>query len=311
MDDPRVKILKSISTEKSRVHLAPQLIFLCGGDVDVRATTNHSIRNMFMNQSAPLASKSIQFVLAENFKDWKEGYSSLSDFENDIAYLSAKVVVIPETAGSLTELGLFFGNQAIRKKMTVVLNTPHHESESFIKFGILTPLETNNQKSVLPYQIDYSNIDTVEKSEIDEAISDIIEECESLDKTSLFSADNRGHHLFLIYQLIDLFYALTISELDAYISSLGLETDKKSLKSSLYILQRFDLIFSRKRGHTYFYCANPNAEKRISFKNLDVQKKFDYPARKLEILDFYQTMSKSDSGFRKRVGAIRSIDKPQ
>jgi len=253
-----------------------------------------------MNQSVPVAPDSIQFVLAENFKDWKEGYQSLSEFENDIAHLSAKVVVIPETAGSLTELGLFFGNELIRKKMTVVLHTPHHESESFIKFGILNPLEAVNQKSVLPYQIDYNDVETVQKSEVDEAIFDIIEECKSLDKTSLFSFSNRGHNLFLIYQIIDLFYALTIGELATYTSSLELEIDKKLMRASLFILERFDLIYRRKRGHIYFYCANPSAKDRVSFSN------FDYFARKLEVLDFYQNMSKSDSNFRKRVGAIRT-----
>ena len=240
MEDPRDEIVNSISTQKSRVRLSPQLIFLCGGEVDLEKKTNHSIRNMFMNQSATYESDTIKFILAENFKDWKDGYSSLSDFENDIAHIASKIVVIPETAGSLTELGLFYGNSAIREKMTIVLNTPHHTSDSFIKFGILDPLEELNQRAVLPYDIDYDAIETVHKSEVDEAIADIIDDCRKLKKTKNFVPEKRGHALFLIYQLVDLCHALTVTEITRYMSDLGCPLDRKSINSSLYLLQRFD-----------------------------------------------------------------------
>ena len=259
MDDPRDNIVASISLDKSRVVLNPHIIFLCGGEVDVTQKNNHSVRNMIMNRTPKYASNNVEFVLAETYKDWKDGYSSLSDFENDIAYLSSKIVVIPESAGSLAELGLFFGNEDIRKKMTVILNTEHHESDSFIKHGILNPLEIKSQDSVLAYDINYGDIENVLATEVEEALHDVIESCDRLDDTATFAIRNRGHVLFLIFQLLDLFYALTVTEITKYLKVLDIEYDKKKIKSALYILQKFQLVVGRKKGNTYYYFASPSA----------------------------------------------------
>lgn len=304
--DPRLEIIKSISIAKSRVLLSPQLIFLCGGQVDIQQTCNHSIRNMFMNQSAKYQTDDVQFVLAENFKDWKDGYSSLSDFENDIANISSKIVVIPETAGSLAELGLFFGNKYIREKMTVVMHGPHHDSESFIKHGILNPLEELDLNSVLPYEINHADIEAVSTSVVDDAIDDVISECKKLDKSEEFSRVNNGHVLFLMFQIIDLFRALTITEIRFYMLELGFDLELAKLKSSLYLLQTFGLVSLKKRGRTYFYFSNPTASTRVDLKHSDPKKKFDYTARLLEVVEYYEFMSKKDSNFRKRSDVIKT-----
>lgn len=307
MDDPRESIIASISLDKTRVILSPHLTFLCGGNVDITKTNNHSVRNMIMNKSPQYVSENIKFVLAENYKDWKDGYSSLSDFENDIAYLSSKIVIIPESAGSLAELGLFFGNEVIRKKMTIILNTKHHESDSFIKHGILNPLEEVLQESVLPYELNYEDIESVAVSEVDEALQDVIQACESLDSTTTFSIKNRGHILLLIYQILDLFHALTVTEISNYLQLLAISYDKKMMQSAIYILQKFDLIGSRKRGRTYFYFANPLASERLSIKHVKPSVNFDYIARKLDVFGFYEAQAKEDRNFRKRNAVIKSM----
>lgn len=307
MDDPRESIITSISLDKTRVILSPHLTFLCGGEVDVTQTNNHSVRNMIMNKTPQYESENIKFVLAENYKDWKEGYSSLSDFENDIAYLSSKIVVIPESAGSLAELGLFFGNEVIRKKMTVILNTQHHESDSFIKHGILNPLEEVLQDAVLPYEINYEDIENVLAAEVDEALQDVIQACENLDKTTVFSIKNRGHILLLIYQILDLLHALTVTEITNYLRLLTISYDKKMMQSAIYILQKFDLIGCRKRGRTYFYFANPSATERLSIKHVEPSVNFDYTARKLDVFGFYEEQAKKDRNFRKRNTVIKSL----
>ena len=173
--------------------------------------------------------------MAENYLDWKDGYKSLSDFENDIAFLSSKVVVIPESAGSLAELGLFFGNPKIRKKMTVILNTPHHASESFIKFGILNPLEELDDQAVLPYDIDYEDVESVIVTEVEEALQEVIEHCQKMKSSKAFSKDDRGHRLFLLFQIIDLFHALTKKEISHYLSLLDISLSSAKLRSSLYL----------------------------------------------------------------------------
>lgn len=307
MDDPRDGIIQSISMNKSRIVLRPHLTFLCGGEVDVKRTQNHSARNVFMNKTGSYSDEHIKFILAENYKDWKDSYTCLSEFENDIAHLSSKVVIIPETAGSLTELGLFFGNETLREKLTIIINNKHHESPSFIKFGILNSLEGKNQASVLAYDIDYDDIENVNVSkEIEEAIKEVVDSCECLDKTVSFATDNRGHILFLIFQIIDLFHAITITEISKYISILGINYDKRKITASLYILQKFDLISCKKRGATYFYFSNPTAGIRVEIKNKE-SKNFDYSAKKIEVFGYYMAQRSIDKNFRNRINIIESI----
>jgi len=254
MDDPRPEIISAISAEKSRIVLAPHIAFICGGEVDVEQTNNHSVRNMFMNISASIAGEHINFVLAETYKDWKDAYRSLSDFENDIAHISSKVVVIPETAGSITELGLFFGNKLIRRKMTVVLNELHHNSESFIKYGILAPLEEHYQNSVLAYDLNYEDIENISPGEVTEAVRDVVEACQILDKSEAFELENRGHEIFLIFQIVDLFHALTITEIKEFASSVLGPRTKLQITSALYILEKFDLVYKKEEGKQISIC---------------------------------------------------------
>ena len=90
--DPRSKFAELVDLENSKVQLEPRVVFICGGPVDPKVLTNHSIRNMFMNLSGGIESKADGFVLAENFQDWERGYKSLSEFENDIAFISSLVL---------------------------------------------------------------------------------------------------------------------------------------------------------------------------------------------------------------------------
>ena len=48
MDDVMKKYVELINLEKSHIFKSPPIIFLCGGEVDIKKTTNHSIRNMFL-----------------------------------------------------------------------------------------------------------------------------------------------------------------------------------------------------------------------------------------------------------------------
>ena len=53
------------------------------------------------------------------------GYHDLISFEEDIAQLSASVVVITESAGSLAELGAFTANDRIRPHVSIVSQTEY------------------------------------------------------------------------------------------------------------------------------------------------------------------------------------------
>lgn len=300
--DPRDKFSGLIELADSRVLLAPHITFVCGGPVDVSATSNHSIRNMFMNLSAKMPDRSEGFTLAENFKDWQSGYSNLADFENDIAAISSVIVVILESAGSLTELGLFFANDALRQKMIVVVHSGHHIAESFIKFGILNPLEAQKDEAVLVYEIDSNDIDNVQESEVDDILQEVWGISEKIDKTSVFDPTNHGHNIFLTLQIIDLFTILTKSEIEKYLSDLGVNFTKKQIQSALYILTKFQLLKQEKRSSQTFYFVPQEISDRVdlAFKK-DDDRRYDARAIKLEVLEYYRLESATNRSFRNRM----------
>jgi hypothetical protein len=307
IDDPRKRFVRLIDLSGSRVLLAPHITFICGGPVDISATSNHSIRNMFMNLSAGMSDKSEGFTLAENFKDWQSGYSNLADFENDIAALASVIVVILESPGALAELGLFFANPELRKKMVVVVHSGHHSSESFIKFGLLNPLETEREESVLVYEIDNKKIDDITQDEVKEIVEDVFAINEKIEKTSAFTVENHGHIVFLIFQIIYLFTIVTFSEIEDYISELDIKIKSKVLRSILYILRKFNLIEEGKRSSQVFYFVKPNISNRvdISFKrdmaNPDTPRRYDTRAVKLEVLAYYEEVKKENRSFSQRI----------
>lgn len=273
--DPRESFIDLIDLKNSKVQLEPRILFICGGPVDVTKQTNHSIRNMFMNLSGGVESKADGFVLAENFHDWEHGYKSLSEFENDIAFISSLVIIILESEGALTEFGLFFANEKLRGKLVVILHDEFHKSESFIKFGLLNPLEQNDQSSVRVYKIDHRKIESVDESEVKDILDDVLEHCEEKNKTEKFNVSDRGHQIFLIFQIIDLFHSLTKSEIKLYLASLNVSCSNIELDSALYVLQKFKLLKKEKKSSQYFYYAPVGLTDRIDLSFSSRDRRYD------------------------------------
>ncbi len=305
--DPRDGFVESINLERSRIQLEPHIVFVCGGPVDIRKTNNHSIRNMFMNLSGGVGDKANGFVLAENFEDWNKGYNSLSDFENDIAFLSSLVVVFLESEGALTEFGLFFANKNLRKKLVVVLHEEFHKSKSFIKFGLLDPMEQINQNSVLSYEIDHREIESVSRNEVNDILVDILEHSDEIDKSKKFDNNDRGHQIFLIYQIIELFSALTKSEIVKYAEILKISFRPKEIDSALYILGKFNLIEITKKSSQYFYYVPTKLTNRIVFYFKKLERRFDAASIKIEVNSYYHQASKSEPGHKRRLKVIQKL----
>lgn len=305
--DPRSKFLKLIDLNRSRVLLAPHITFICGGPVDITATTNHSVRNMFMNASAEISDKSEGFVLAENFKDWQTGYSNLSDFENDIASLSSIIVIILESPGSLAELGLFYANEKLRQKMIVVVHREHHQSESFIKFGLLDPLEAIKDEAVLVYEIDSADVDQIKMEEVQDIVKEVLQISDGIDDSSHFDRENLGHVIFLIFQIVDLFSILTAGELRNYLKEMNIDLPQKRISSALYILEKFRLIIGEKRSSQTFFFIPPEISDRVDFvftlDDTDPEnvRRYDARAIKLEVFGHYETRRKENPSFNNRL----------
>ena len=305
MNDPRLTILNALDKQKFRVSLSPHIVFVCGGKFDIKETKKQiSIRNLFMNSSGKVAN--INFVMAEYYDDWQNAYASLSEFQNDISSLSSKIVVIPETASSLAELGIFYENPRTRKILTIILHTKYYKENSFIKNGILTPLEAINEDSVLVYNLNHHRIEQVKKQEVESALDDIVEQCGKLKATKKYSDDHRGHNLLLVFQVIDLFAALTITEIVSYLKLLGLPFNKKEMKTILYVLTQFKFIGGEKRGNQFFYYSHTQEMNRVLFQSKDNQPQFEYNSSKIEVIQYYTNKAKLDRNFSKRLTVFQN-----
>lgn len=305
IEDPRKKFIDLIDLDKSRVQLEPHIVFICGGPVDASATTNHSVRNMFMNLSGQSGGITDGFVLAENFKDWHDGYNNLSEFENDIAYISSMVVIFLESEGALTEFGLFFGNCRLRDKLVAIIHSEFHNNESFINFGLLNPMENTDQSSVKVFTIDHRDIDTISINEVKEILEDIVADCQKKDNTVQFDITNRGHQIFLIFQIISIFQALTKSEIREYVERTALELHRNQIDSALYVLQKFNLIGLEKRSSQYFYYVQKGTSDRVNFAfKADGMQRHDITSIKIAVHEFYDNAKGQDRTHRRRMNIL-------
>lgn len=117
-DDKREESLKGISLESSRVNYSHPIIFMCGGLVDVSEPEPPSVRAALVEYLHNVGCELAQgLTLAENYKDWIHDsvYKNLIEFETDIAQISSLIVLCLESAGSITELGLFVKSPELRK----------------------------------------------------------------------------------------------------------------------------------------------------------------------------------------------------
>jgi hypothetical protein len=201
---------ENISLENARVNLTDPLIFLCGGITDVKIQPPKSMRGYLLAHLAKINSGLIDSItLAETFKDWiHDGiYNDLMTFEDDIAHFSTLIVIILESPGALTELGIFARNKMINKKILVFINEKYYEEDSFIKLGPVRHLEKINNRSVASYPWPMTLLD-VSSDILSNMHDDISSAISSQKKSEIFNKNNDGHLALYIYQVILIHAAL-------------------------------------------------------------------------------------------------------
>src|SRR6267378_1696843 len=125
MSTPLEAFGSSIDLDASKVLNFPSLIFLCGGPVEPGNGIQPSLRALFhrrLQQSHPELCDRV--LLAEQANKWSKTskhYDHLFDLENDLAYLSAIIMLFVESPGSIAELGAFCNVEPLRKKLVAVL----------------------------------------------------------------------------------------------------------------------------------------------------------------------------------------------
>lgn len=263
-DDKRKTHLAQISLEKSRVDLSSPIIFLCGGLVDAREFHPTSIRDALLRHlSSVRCHTADQVTLAEHFQDWIHGstYKNLLEFESDIAHISSLIVIILESPGALAELGLFVKNAFLNKKLIIFVNDDHYGDKSFISLGPLRYLEGIRERNVCAYPWDSDSIDESVKDSLPDMHEDLLVALDGLDKSEAFDFDNDGHISFLIYELVRLFKAIKLTEIDVFLKDLGVVLKRDKLKRLVFLLQKFEFISFGKRGHDEYFYALKDIDK--------------------------------------------------
>ncbi|MCU8393249.1 retron St85 family effector protein [Vibrio vulnificus] len=289
-EDRRVELLSSISIEESKVNLSHPIVFLCGGKVDV-TTSDISVRNMLLEHLAssnPALFDKIK--LAEYFKDWLHDavYDNLLTFEDDIASVSSLIIIILESAGSIAELGIFSANPKLKGKLLIFIQESHFEQDSFIKLGPLRHIDPDDDGFVCSYSWDDAKIGSTLRPyliDIERDITDFLSHTPELVHVDQASS---GHIAFLIYELVSIFKALKLTEIEAYLKVLGFDKSRVEIKRLLFLLNKLEFVDSRRRGKLDYYFPI-SKELKVHFTNQAGGPRFDRQKMTMAAMQFYNT----------------------
>lgn len=122
-------------------------VFLCGG----ASTNSECIRDIVRNK---LEKKKIRVLYPEElFMDLltKNKSMDLLSLENFLAQNSDIICIIPESPGSLVELGAFSNNKNTLEKLFVVINQVYKNEKSFIMTGPIKYITKNKGNNRVIY----------------------------------------------------------------------------------------------------------------------------------------------------------------
>jgi len=224
------------------------------------------------------------------------------DFEDDIAHISSLIILILESAGSLTELGLFVRNKNLKSKLLIFASDFHYHQESFIRLGPLRHLESLNDACVCAYPWKSDRVDETLKDYLPDMRDNVVAYLNELDKTEKFSSENNGHVAFLIYEFVNIFQALKLKEITSYLNILGVPNSQEKTKRLIFLLKKFKLIDSTKLGHIDFYYPLKN-QNRINFAG-----SIDKTAIKIETAAYYRKNSAESirsKVIREKLGGVK------
>jgi hypothetical protein len=309
MTDPRREFLARVDLAKSRVRNFGGFVFLCGGKNDISFHPILSVRHLLYNELTNGKHSDIagKLKLAEDIQDWFRGgvYSDLVTFEEHLAGLSDVIVLVVESPGAIAELGAFSVSPAIADRLLVLVAEIHYEQESFIKLGPLRRLEDKNSEAVLVYDWHEKVIDkhverfdklTVEIPSIVAAIRQFM----SVDNSErVFKKDDPSHQMLLVCDLIDLFGALPVTEIQEFLSVVSVEVTAERLKQYLFLLERCGLLRIKAKGHgRYYYCEEWIP--RISF-GLAAGPPLDKQRLRVDVVEFYDRHEKTRAEVLKKI----------
>lgn len=252
-------LIAQIDLDTSTMKPYEGFIFLCGGTMSDINDPVASVRDGLLKDVALMGDLEPRIQVAETFKDWflDSHYRDLVLFERHLAELSSVIVLILESAGSIAELGLFTAIEAFHEKLLVVVETSYYEHDSFIRRGLVDYLEKTKNLETECYNWRSPANRSFDAIIAQEAIQDLSEtirqRASERQPERPFSREVWRDKALLVCDLLGLFSALTIHELQNALSSVGCAISEVELRQMLFILEKVRMVAMVKRSSQRFY----------------------------------------------------------
>lgn len=248
--------IAAVDPNKTTVVSFPDFVAVFGGEILTkrRAKTPKSRRAAFIQWlSIHRPELQLKLVVPESYDDWNDFdvYSDLLEFEQDLGYLTSAVVVFLEGPGAIAELGAFSQIQSLWERLLIVVGEHHHPIKSFISLGpIRNVLVTKNQGDsicVIP------NVKPKDLPEHAAVIMDALDKRRHRgDQTMSFDKKNTQHQILLVLDLIRLFLAPQLQELQQLVSHFGIDLSLRRLKQIIFLLEKTKLVESHHYGNSLY-----------------------------------------------------------
>lgn len=288
---------------------AHPIIFICGGSLDKdldKSDDRYSFKSLrqYLIEYAPLSHSHFNLRTAEELKDYLKVYDDLLEFESDIAKICDLILIILESSGSLTELGIFLSNEDHLKKLVVVRNEGLSSQDSFINLGPLSVLKKINENSVLDYSWPLEkDFKELEPQTLKIICGDIDDHLKSPKTNTKFNPNNSAHIILCLYELIRIFHPLTESEIFNIIQLMFSDEliTKSKVKKLCYLLYKLDLVDIKSVSSKKFYYPNDQKITKVKFSYLE-KERFEFFKIRINISEFLKTHTDT-----KRLYVLNSI----
>ena len=271
---PKGTTNKSIFLSRKR-----HIVFVCGG------TSSRHARMRFLRY-AKTELPNVTFFLAEAAEKDCLSHSNptflnLTDFEELVAAIADCIILFPETAGAIAELGLFSGSKDARKKLLVVIEEKYQSKDSFINRG---PLATIDKESPFGPRVvlDLKN-KTPNFFHIKEKLALLGKfRNRSAFKHETLAKMSKSEKLFVTLEIVNVFRALAFPEITELLTAMFSKPSSKEVRYLLSILVAAGYV-TRKGADEEYFTSTDQPHSFFEYEGSEIND------AKIEIIDFYQS----------------------
>ncbi|WP_375600008.1 retron St85 family effector protein [Devosia sp. Naph2] len=244
MPDALKNLFDDLDLDGLRVSRPTKFIFLCGGKIGENPKVPVSLRHYLLLERKIEPRIKAQVILADKanqlYRD--TAYKDLISFEEDIALISASVMVITESAGSLAELGAFTANQVTRPHVSIISQTEFSQTESFVRYGPIERVKRDDEERVafIPWRINGKGL--VIKSSVSGHVGNIVSFVN--DTVAKVAAEELYSHVKPMHKFINILWllhnctAMSVMQIQSYKKTIfGSDLTINEIKNILYCMK--------------------------------------------------------------------------